>query len=64
MNKNTKYGSSSLVVHIPCTLPEKVPNTFNFLSPEEFLTRFLLHNILSFKHLSLNVLLAKQVVEF
>jgi len=40
-----------------------VPDTFHFLSIQEFLTRFLLHYALSFYHLSSNVLLVKQIVD-
>ena len=39
IKQNVKYGSSSWVVHISYILPEKVPNTVYFLSPEEDLQK-------------------------
>ena len=48
INKNTEYVSVIRVIHISCTPPKKVSNTFYFGLRKEFLTRFLLHYVLSF----------------
>jgi len=61
--KNTKYVSSIRAIHISCNLRKKKGETrfiFYFwrISWPDF------QSILSFQHLSLNVLLAKQIVVF
>jgi len=50
-------------MHISYTPPKKVPNSFYFLFLKEFLTSFLLYYVLSFWHLSSNVLLVNQIVD-
>ena len=51
------------VIHISYFLysSEKRAKHVLFLFLKEFLTRFLLHDVVSFQHLSLNVLLVKQI---